>query len=90
MNIADKRLQVRNALVSMIADSAGVGLPVETLVMGVRTAGFPMERDALLAQLNYLQTKGLIAEHRSELSAGAVRWKVTAEGVEYCEREGLI
>lgn len=87
---ANKRLAIRQALVAMIAESASIGLPLETLEMGVRAAGFPMSREALSAQLNYLQTKGLVAEHRSELSAAAVRWKVTAEGIEYCEREGLI
>lgn len=82
---------LRDALVAALVVSAPISLPLGTLRMTARAAGFQVDDEALSGHIDYLVKKGLakVKEPSKRLSA-VVRWESTAEAVDYCEAEGLV
>jgi hypothetical protein len=88
MNPEQKQM-LRDSLLAAMVVSIPLSLPLGTLRMTARAAGFGLDDDALEAHVDYLVEKGLAQMNRNELSAGVRRWKATAAAVDYCEANGL-
>lgn len=82
---------LRDALVAALVVSSPLSLPLGTLRMTAKAAGFNVDDATLAANIDYLVKKGLaqVKEAPKKLSA-VVRWEATAEAVDYCEAEGLV
>lgn len=87
----EQNQMLRDALVAALVVSSPLSLPLGTLRMTAKAAGFHVEEAALLGHIDYLVKKGLakVNEPAKKLSA-VVRWESTAEAVDYCEAEGLV
>ena len=79
---------LRDALLASLANRTG-DLPLETLRMHAKSAGFTLNSETLELHLDYLVKAGYLELKRKEISAGVRRWMATAAGIAYCEREGL-
>ena len=80
----------REGILCDLAAARPHALPPETILRGRRIAGAPVEAERLAQELEYLAGKNLIEQTRSAVSAGAIRYRITADGVDYLELEGLI
>lgn len=83
-------LLLRHALLLQLAASTPVALPESTLAEGLRIAGYNTLENELRGHLIYLEEKGCINQLPSELSAGLRRYRISAAGRDYLEREALI
>jgi len=63
-------------------------MPVSTLQRGAETAGFNVAEQEVESELEYLNDKGFVSFEQNELGGG-YRWRMTSEGVNFCERNGL-
>jgi DNA-binding MarR family transcriptional regulator len=88
---AEQNQMLRDALVAALVVSAPISLPLGTLRMTAKAAGFMVDDATLSGHIDYLVKKGLVRvkEAPKKLSA-VVRWESTAEAVDYCEAEGLV
>lgn len=83
------KLLFRHAILLQLEAAAPASLPPATLVQGLALAGHGRQCRRLPQELQYLGDKGLIHACPSELSPGEMRYRLTAEGRDYLEREGL-
>ncbi len=60
------------------------------LSSGLKIAGLSLSDQTVQQQLAYLIDKKLVAESREPLAQGVKRYRITAAGVDYLEREDLI
>lgn len=90
MNDGNALLLLRHAILLQLSAAAPVPLPLATLAEGLRLAGHAIHSDQLCIQLDYLVEKGHIARACTELSSAVRRYRLTAEGRDYMEREGLL
>lgn len=81
---------LRDSLLAALVVSSPLSLPLGTLRMTARAAGFVIDDEALAAHLDYLVKKDLARIKTEVLSAGAKRWECTAAAVDYCEGAGLV
>lgn len=79
----------RHAILLQLEAAAPASLPVETLHQGLHLAGHATEETALIKELGYLEEKHLAASSRPELSQDLPRFRLTADGRDYLERQGL-
>lgn len=88
---AEQKQMLRDALVAALVVSFPISLPLGTLRMTAKAAGFVVDDETLLGHIDYLVKKDLVRvkEAPKKLSA-VVRWESTAEAVDYCEAEGLV
>ena len=89
MNPEQKQM-LRDSLLAALVVSSPLSLPLGTLKMTARAAGFKIEDATLEAHVDYLVEKGLAQMARNELSAGVRRWKATGAATDYCEANGLV
>lgn len=69
--------------------AAPVALPIGTIHQGVYIAGHDTGADDVLRELTYLSDMGYVESSRDALAQGLLRWRLTAEGRAYLEREGM-
>jgi len=86
----EQKKMLRDSLVAALAVPPAVSLPLATLLLAARAAGFHLTGEELLPHLKYLCGLGLAREQEEKLSAAVKRWEITAEGTEFAEREGLV
>lgn len=81
---------IRNAILLQLEQVSPLALTEGFLRNGVNVQGFTATEAELSKQTKYLEGKGFIEQKRGEISAGLVKWHLTAQGLEYLEREGLL
>lgn len=86
----EQKQMLRDSLLAALVASAPLSLPLATLRMSAKAAGFTLGDEELVAHLDYLVKKELAAVKAEALSAGAKRWECTAAAVDYCEGAGLV
>lgn len=89
MNEGELKQLTREGILCDLHAARPATLPGSTLLQGRRYAGIPLSETALANELHYLEGKGLVEPKRAALSAGAVRYTITAAGVDHLEAEGL-
>lgn len=88
--IATNRELLRIALLRGCEAASPMSLPLETLADVARNAGFDKAvASGLEKELDYLVGKGWLESVRNSFSQGQKRWKLTSEGRDVLEREGL-
>ena len=87
---AEQKKLLRDALMAALVTANPLTLPIGTLRNAAKAAGFKVEDAVLEGHLEYLVDSGLLQVKTERLSKGVVRWKATAEGVDYAEGEGLV
>lgn len=87
---AEQKKLLRDALCAGLVAQFPISISAATLKGVARAAGFQLTDAELAFELAYLIDKGLAVETPERVSAGAKRWKATADTIEYCEQEGLI
>lgn len=88
----EQRELLRNAMLMQLADARPLGLRKNFLLMGCKTmAGFPMlterEHDK---HLRYLVAHGMIELDERDMNKGVEIYRITTEGIEWLDNEGLI
>ena len=86
---ADQKQMLRDALVAALVAAAPVSLPLATLRMAAKAAGFHLTDEELEANLDYVVKKDFAEITTAALSKAVRRWKSTAAAVDYCEENGL-
>ena len=91
MTEAQQRTQTRDAILQDLEAAAPISLRLETLGGGIRRVHAINVTDGEIKKhLDYLIEKGLVEETASKISAGDKRYKLTGDGRDYLESEGLI
>jgi len=85
----EQRKLLRDALMRALLTLAPLGVSFDTLKGTAKAAGFAIGDDALNREIDYIVKRGLAEPVKVKLSSAALRWTTTADGVEYCEDEGL-
>ncbi len=82
--------QFRVCLLQTLREVAGTELPLATLILGAKLAGFKEADERLAAgELRYLEDKGLVAPADKSLSPENREWRITATGRDYLATRGL-
>lgn len=82
--------RLRVCLLQALREVAGAELPLATLELGARLAGFrDAEPRAIAAELSYLGDKGLVALADKAVSPEIQEWRITAAGRDYLATRGL-
>ena len=93
MNTPERRRdQLRRDIVGATAyamTQGGRGVMGDLLVSSLKTLGKPYTEDEVADAIEYLARKGLLTEVPNKVSAFLKIWKLTSEGIEWAEREGL-
>lgn len=90
MNNPQHKLLLRHAILLQLAASSPVPLPAQTLLEGIRLAGYETDKSALFTHLDYLEQKQHIKTSSSELSAADTRYSLSATGRDYLESKDMI
>ena len=91
MTEAQQRTQTRDAILLDLEAAAPISLRLETLGGGIRRIHAISLTDAEIKKhIDYLVEKGLAQETASKVSAGDKRYKITGDGRDYLESEGLV
>ena len=80
-------LLFRRAILIQLEAASPAALPIETVSLGMKLAGFEFDMRELEKAMDYLAQKNYISVSRSEISAAHLRAKLTAEGRDYLESE---
>jgi hypothetical protein len=80
---------LRHCLLRQLAASLPASLTPETLLIGLHTGGFSTNHIELSAELLYLTQRGLI-EPITKATNPAPRYRLTANGRDYLQTEGLL
>lgn len=88
--IAEERELQRVAVLVVASAAARLGMTAETLHTGVVLRGYRCDLHTVREHLIHLEDKGLMSAHAAVLSAGNIRYRLTAAGREYLEGQGLI
>ena len=86
----EQKEMLRDALLASLAVSFPLSLPLATLRMAARAAGFNIDDAALSSHVGYLVGKDLAETSSAKLSTAVTRCKATAAGIDYCESARLI
>lgn len=88
-NQSQRRRLFRHAILLQCEAAYPASLPADTLLQGLRLSGHPADESALLREVVYLQEKGFCDVVRPELSQDLPRYRLTANGRDYLEGQGL-
>ncbi|MBI5689263.1 MAG: hypothetical protein HZC55_04140 [Verrucomicrobia bacterium] len=89
MNSAETE-QLRVCLLQALRQVAGTELPLATLLLGARLAGFrASDERAVAAELSYLEDKRLVVQAGKAVSPENREWRITAEGRDYLATRGF-
>lgn len=80
----------RNALLMQLGNAYPLSLPLSSLRLGISLAGWKLSDELIERELQYLIEKRFVEKSELLLSAEEKRYKLTAIGLDYLEREGLI
>ncbi len=76
-------LLFRHAILLQLSASYPAGLPLETILQGLKLAGHPVDDQALIRELSYLKEKAWVDAQATLLSPSEFRYKLSAQGVDY-------
>jgi len=79
---------LRHCVLRQLATALPASLNIETLSLGLHSAGFDLSRELLHSELIYLTQKGLIEILQKPLNTSA-RYRLSAAGRDYLQSEGL-
>jgi hypothetical protein len=86
---SETREYFRRSLLSLIGASEEIGQKTPSLAINLRTEGYTFTDADLSNELDYLKGKGLIAPKDKIISPENRRWRLTTEGIAFCDREGI-
>lgn len=82
--------RLRVCLLQALREVAGTELPLSTLVLGAKIAGFRDASDrAIAAEMSYLVDKGLVVSGDKTVSPENQEWRIAADGRDYLAKRGL-
>lgn len=81
----DSDMMLRRVILLQLDAASPISLPTETLLNGLRAAGFNLEEKSLYVHLDYLAQKHFLHITRSPISASHIRAKLSAKGRDYLE-----
>lgn len=85
-----RRQQLRTALLMALESAKPYAVSNDALLVGIRPHGFhDLDRDTVLAELDYLAESKLVAEAGAPLAPEIRMWKITKEGRDHLATEGL-
>ena len=79
----------REAILSQLMRVRPGRMSLSTLHNGVKIAGFEVADAQVEAELEFLEDRGLVKTEADELAGGVYRYRVTADGVRFCEEHAL-
>ncbi len=79
----------RNAILRQLAAASPVSISAQTLLLGLECAGFKSTPPDLSRELVYLEQKGLLEKIEPTLNV-LPRYRLSAVGYEYLQRENLV
>jgi hypothetical protein len=81
----------RHAILNtLLAGDCGVGLGVNTIVVGVRALGFPKATaDETLAHVQYLADHGFASVVPKEINRVLRSWRISDDGRRYADEHGI-
>ncbi len=79
----------RNAVLRQLAAAQPVSLSAQTLLLGLECAGFKTTQPDLSRELVYLEQKQLLEKVSPTLNV-LPRYRLSATGYEYLQRENLV
>ncbi|MGF1450271.1 MAG: hypothetical protein ACFB20_12760 [Opitutales bacterium] len=83
-------LLLRRAILLQLEAAQPASLPPETLLDGLRLAGYAnLNNNRLLTELDYLGDKQLINRQAASLDPARLRFRITAQGRDYLAGEGF-
>ena len=89
MNPAERE-RLRLSLLQTLDAVAGASLPIDTLLLGVKIAGFRSATAEIVnAELSYLQDKTLVAPGDKAVSPEMREWRITATGRDHLATRGI-
>jgi hypothetical protein len=88
---AAERERLRLSLLQQLREvGADSSLPLSTIVLGARLAGFnTATEETVRGELVYLLDKGCVATPQKTISPENKRWRITAAGTDYLAESGL-
>ncbi len=92
MKLSDEQTGIlRNSLIAQIASAGTIGLPLSTLMLGVKHAGFGrMEEGEVMVHLDYLEIEEMVRVSGNAVAARLKRWFITKQGMRHAEENGLV
>ena len=90
-----RRKRVRRDIVAAAAYAMneggprGLGVSVDVLRGVINVVGKPLETEEIHAAIEYLVGKGFLVEVPQVISPNIKAWKLTAQGMDWAEQEGL-
>ena len=86
MNLLPEQKEIlRRNLLEQLEAAKPMGMNANSLSYGLRIGGFKLNADDTAAELDYLESKGLVKMAAATLSAGVKLYKITAAGTELLE-----
>lgn len=89
MSTPEQRQLRRNSILRTLGTVHPVAIGPRALLDSLEVDGHRIDQATLEGDLVYLQDKGLLQIENAGLSVAAKRYRLTADGMEYCEREYL-
>lgn len=84
-----KRQILRQTILLQLEAAAPGFLPVETLLTGIRAAGYEINDKVLRRELTYLDDKSLIDSALPDLDPADRRYRLGAAGQDFLDANGL-
>lgn len=87
---AAERERLRLSLLQQLREvGADSSLPLSTIVLGARLAGFTVSEEIVRGELVYLLDKGCVATPQKTISPENKRWRITAAGTDHLAENGF-
>lgn len=78
-------LMLRRAVLIQLEAAFPAGLPLFTLLEGLKLSGIGCDEQTLRKVVEYLKQKNFVEIYASRISSASLRAKLTAEGSDYLE-----
>lgn len=86
MNLLPEQKEIlRRNLLEQLEAAKPMGMNAASLAYGAKLGGFKLSAEEIAAELDYLESKGLVKMGSAALSAGVKLYKITAAGTDFLE-----
>lgn len=80
---------LRKCILMQLNAAHPAAMTFEMIFTGVKINGLNCDLYELAREVEYLNLRGFLSVKKSELSAGVKRAKITAQGIDFLEGDGL-